>query len=96
MPANSKTLMPTAMGPAIQMDPVDHANTASYKGKVNGPSYALQRAEIAKGNAIAAFAMDVADAKIVAAMAGDPTRYDAAIAQATAYALCLQAHGLLR
>lgn len=96
MPANSATAMPREMGPAIQMLPTDHQQTASYGGNANGAAYAPQRALTARGMTMAAFEMDVRDAQSIARDAGDPTRYDAAITQARAYALCLQAHGMLR
>lgn len=95
MPADSQTRMIREIGPAIQMEPTDHAKTASYKGRAVGASYAPQRALIAQGRVMEAFMMDVIDARRIAVEAGDPTRYDAAIAQATAYAECLDRHGLL-
>ncbi len=94
MPADSVTAMPRDMGPAIQMDPADHRMTASYGG--TSVYRERQRALVSSGRGMEAFLMDVADVKRIAAMSGDPTKYDAAIAQATAYAVCLQAHGLLR
>lgn len=95
MPANSQSPLPTPVGPAIQMDPVDHRMTASYGGGVNGPRYAPQRALLARGQTYAAFMLDVADARAVAAAQGNPTKYDGAIAQATAYASCLKRNGII-
>lgn len=96
MPADSKSPLNREVGPAIQMEPDDHALTASYKGRVNGPTYAVQRTLLSQGKAYAAFLVDVADAKRVAAMAGDPGRYDGAIAQATTYATCLKQHSIIQ
>lgn len=96
MPAKSKSPLNPAVGPAIQMDPTDHAKTASYKGRVNGPTYAPQRALLSRGKVYAAFLVDVADAKRVAAAVGEPTKYDSAILQATAYANCLKQHGIIQ
>jgi hypothetical protein len=95
MPADSVSPVPRSMGPSIQMDPADHRMTASYGGRVNGPTYAAQRAALSRGQSYAAFLMDVADAKRVAALSGDPSKYDGAIAQATLYASCLKKHGFM-
>ncbi|MFH5210282.1 hypothetical protein ACHIPZ_19035 [Antrihabitans sp. NCIMB 15449] len=78
------------------MDPVDHRLTASYGGGVHGPRYAPQRALLARGQTYAAFMLDVADARAVATAQGDPTKFDAAIAQATAYASCLKRFGIIQ
>ena len=96
MPANSQSPLPTPVGPAIQMDPVDHRLTASYGGGVNGPRYAPQRGLLARGQAYAAFLLDVADARAVASAQGNPTKYDDAIEQATAYATCLKANNIIQ
>jgi hypothetical protein len=96
MPARSKSPLHPAVGPAIQMDPADHAQTASFRGKVNGPSYAPQRALLAQGKTYAAFVLDAADARRIAMASGDPTKYDGAIAQATAYATCLKKNGIIQ
>ncbi|WFS04196.1 hypothetical protein [Rhizobium tumorigenes] len=96
MPARSKSPLPPAVGPAIQMEPTDHAQTASYKGRVNGPTYAAQRALLSREKTYAAFLLDAADAKRVAAASGDPAKYDGAIAQATAYATCLKRNGIIQ
>lgn len=91
VPADSATAMPRDMGPAIRMDPLDHRRTASYGGGATGPAYAAQRALISRGMSMAAFELDAANAETIA-----PGKYTASIAQARAYAQCLQAHGLLR
>jgi hypothetical protein len=78
------------------MDPLDHAQTASYKGRVNGISYAPQRTLLARGQTVAAMLMDVADAKRIAQLSGDPTKYDSAISQMLLYARCLQTNGFIR
>lgn len=96
MPADSKSPLPRPVGPAIQMDPVDHRLTASYGGGVNGPGYALQNGFLARGQTYSAFLADVLDARRVATFQGDPTKYDAAIAQATAYAECLKRNGIMK
>ncbi|MBB4010107.1 hypothetical protein [Allorhizobium taibaishanense] len=96
MPADSKSPLNKEVGPAIQMEPSDHSLTASYKGRVNGPTYAVQRSLLSQGKVYAAFLVDVADAKRVAAIAGDPGRYDDAIVHATAYATCLKRNGIIQ
>ncbi|MEI5681091.1 hypothetical protein G6N74_22995 [Mesorhizobium sp. CGMCC 1.15528] len=96
MPANSQSPLPTPVGPAIQMDPVDHRLTASYGGGVHGPRYAVQRGLLARGQTYAAFMLDAADARAVATAQGNPTKYDGAIAQATAYASCLKRFGIIQ
>lgn len=58
------------------MEPVDHGMTASYGGGVHGPRYAPQRALLGRGQTYAAFMLDVADARAVAAAQGDPRKYD--------------------
>ena len=95
MPADKYSPIPTNTAPAIQMERADHYNTAAYGQKVHGPSYSAQRALLAKGKSYSAFLLDVADAKRVAAASGNPSKYDAAIAQATLYAQCLKKHGLM-
>ncbi|MBB3953035.1 hypothetical protein [Aureimonas jatrophae] len=96
MPANSKSPLATPVGPAVQMRPEDHAQTASFRGRANGGTYAPQRALLARGQVYAAFLLDVADVKRIAAAQGDPTRYNAGLAQASAYATCLKKNGIIK
>ncbi|MCY1295750.1 hypothetical protein D9M71_99990 [compost metagenome] len=90
MPADSATAMPTPMGPAIKITPEDHRRTTSYGG-ATGPSYAHRRGLVASGRAFAAFLLDVAEIRALF-----PGKYEVGLSQATAYASCLHAHGLLR
>lgn len=72
--------------PAIQMDPADHALTASHPRQPGAQAYRdAQKRLIASGNIGAAFAMDVADIK---AKFGD--KYDEALVEAAAYLACLK------
>jgi hypothetical protein len=96
MPADSATVMPREIAPAIQMDPVDHRKTISYGGGATGPHYAAQRSLVTRGQTMAAIMMDVADVKVIAAAAGTPSKYDSAITQMLAYAQCLKQHGILQ
>ena len=96
MPADRCSPLARPLGPAIQMKKEDHYSTASYGSRVHGPTYATQRALLQQGKVYAAFRLDVADARRIAAQQGDPTRYEGAIQQATAYADCLKKQGLIR
>ena len=90
-PARAASYLPPEVGPAIQMDPADHALTAS-NGRMPGSAgyIAAQRQAIAGENFIAAQAMDIAD---IRTKFGD--KYDSAIAQMEAYSLCLRQHGII-
>lgn len=96
MPARSLSPLHPNVSPAIQMAPEDHQLTASYGNRVKGPTYALQRGMLSRGQTYTAFMADVVDARRIAAMQGNPTKYDSAIAQATAYAECLKRTGVIR
>lgn len=65
-------------------------------GRVHGPTYALQRGLLSRGQTYAAFMADVVDACRVATLQGDTTKYDSVIAQATAYAEWLKRNGIMR
>lgn len=79
-------------GPAIQMDEADHANTASYSNSRMAQAYrARQSSLIASGRFLDAVAMDIADVRRVAALAGNPEKYDHALAEMQAYVACLKA-----
>ncbi len=80
-------------GVAIQMDPMDHAETASHgRGRVADRFRASQKSLIKSGNYMGAFAMDVADI-----MAKFPDgKYSEAIAEATAYMACLKKYKKIR
>lgn len=73
--------------PAIQMDPTDHARTASYGSSAGATQYQRQQARLmSQGKFIQAFAMDMADV-----MANFPDgKYSEALAEAAAYAACLE------
>ena len=95
-PADHYSPLPRPVGPAIQMSAADHRLTSSYGSRVHGPQYAAQRTALAQGQTMRALAMDAAEARAIATAQGDPTRYDAAIAQMMVYARCLQTHGIIR
>lgn len=90
-PARAASYLHPEVGPAIQMDPADHALTASNGRMPGSAAYiAAQRQAVNSGNFIAAQAMDIAD---IRAKFGD--KYDSAIAQMEAYTLCLRRNGLI-
>lgn len=91
MPAKANSPLPPGMGPAIQMDPLDHQRTASYGRSPTDPYMQAQQSLIRSGNFLGAVAMDVADIQ-----AKFPGKYDAAIGQMMAYAACLKQNGIVR
>jgi hypothetical protein len=95
-PAKAYSPLPEPAGPAVQIDRRDHYDTASYGGKVHGPSYLPQRTALGRGQTMLAIGMDVADLKAIAAKSGNPSKYDDAINQMMAYALCLKKHGIIQ
>ncbi len=95
-PANSASYLPTWAGPAIQMLPEDHRATLSYGRKVTSPYISTQARLINSGQFMKAINMDILDIKRIAMLRGDPTRYDAAIAQMMAYAECLKREGIIK
>jgi hypothetical protein len=77
--------------PAIQMEPEDHANTASYGPSKAAQAYRLNQAKLVnEGRLLEATKMDIEDIKKVAAEADDPSKYDQAIKEMKTYADCLQ------
>ncbi|MEX0310622.1 MAG: hypothetical protein AB3N17_10290 [Tateyamaria sp.] len=91
-PARAASYLHPEVGPSIQMDPADHALTAS-NGRMPGSAQyiAAQRHSVNSGNFLAAQAMDIADIR-----AKFGSKYDAAIAQMEAYSLCLRRNGIIR
>jgi len=95
-PADSGSYLPTWAGPAIQMLPEDHRATLSYGRKVTSPYISTQARLINSGQFMKAISMDIIDIKRIAVQRGDPTRYDAAIAQMMLYAECLKREGIIK
>jgi len=85
---------PVALGPAIQMEPADHRQTASNPTSwvTLGKDYNKQAAHLAVGQNYAAFRLDVEDITDVEIYIGQPGKYAAAVAQAEAYMNCLKAN----
>ncbi|MBC6946553.1 DUF4150 domain-containing protein [candidate division KSB1 bacterium] len=84
-------------GPAIQMDPKDHAKTLSNGSGNLAYNYRKMLAGlIADGKWRDAMAMDIRDARNIARMGGDPKKYNQAIKEMLAYFNCLGKNGLLK
>lgn len=90
-PARAASYLHPEVGPAIQMDPADHARTASNRMAGRAAYIAAQRQAVNSGNFLSAQAMDITD---IRAKFGD--KYDSAIAQMEAYSLCLRRNGIIR
>ncbi|HEJ7999666.1 TPA: RHS repeat-associated core domain-containing protein [Serratia liquefaciens] len=76
-------------GPAIAMDPSDHAATSSYKNSAAAQQYRDQLATmVASGNYRDAMATEIFDVRRVARSVGDPTKYNEAMREMLAYAKC--------
>lgn len=91
-PAAAASPLPRDMGPAIQMDPADHWRTASNGRMPGSAAYiAAQRGMTGSGNFMGAVAMDAVD--VHAKFGG---KYDGALEQMMAYALCLKANNLVK
>lgn len=90
-PADSVSPLPWAVGPAVQMDEADHKRTASYGSSSSARAYQRdQKRLIDSGNFLQAQAMDIAD------LARFSPKYDAAIAQMSAYTNCLKQNRLVQ
>ncbi|MBL3573372.1 hypothetical protein JMK10_16855 [Rhodovulum sulfidophilum] len=90
-PAKANSYLDPQLGPAIQMDPADHALTASYRKPRTAAYMRAQKSLVDNANFMGALMMDVAD---IRSKFGD--KYDAAIAQMTTYAACLKQNGIVR
>ncbi|MDR2307806.1 MAG: hypothetical protein LBE53_11515 [Paucimonas sp.] len=76
-------------GPAIAMDPKDHAQTSSYKNSTEARQYRDKLSGmIEAGNYRSAMAVEILDVRRVARNAGDPKRYNTAMREMLAYAKC--------
>jgi len=91
-PAKDASFLHENVGPAIQMDPMDHGDTASYgSGRFAKDYRATQSELINSGRFMEAVMMDVADIK---SLFGN--KYDEAIAQMLRYAECLKRNGIVQ
>lgn len=96
-PADSASPLKQSQGPAIQMDPADHAMTSSHgSAGLYGEAWRENiRREIAAGNWDEAMRQEMLDIKDVAKNAGDPKKYDEAMRQMKEYYDCLKKNNLL-
>uniref|UniRef100_UPI0039062BBC RHS repeat-associated core domain-containing protein n=1 Tax=Pseudomonas sp. KCJK9044 TaxID=3344562 RepID=UPI0039062BBC len=90
MPADSVSPIKRSQGPAIQMDPSDHARTSSHGRQGNaGKAY---RAEIQQminsENMRGTMAMEIRDVRRVASESGQPRKYNVAMQEVLAYSKC--------
>lgn len=86
MPAKASSPLSEGEGPAIQMDPADHANTLSHGRSDEAKEHRdIQRQLIAGGQFMKAQAIDIAD---IRSQYG--AKYDEAIKQMLAYTGCLK------
>lgn len=76
-------------GPAIAMDPADHAETSSYKNSTAAKQYRDRLATmIASGKYRDAMATEIRDVRRVARAAGNSTKYNEAMQEMLAYSRC--------
>ncbi|MCC7000379.1 MAG: RHS repeat-associated core domain-containing protein [Deltaproteobacteria bacterium] len=82
MPADSVSPLSKGKGPAIRMEPADHARTASYGSRADAKAYrAVQEQLVSAGRSGEALMMDVIDVRNKFG-----AKYEAAIEQAVEYA----------
>lgn len=85
-PADAISPLPSDAGPAIQLRPEDHRQTASHPEVYGYLAYQARQATlIAQGRFMDAVEMDIADVS-----RKFPGRYDSALAQMRRYAQCLE------
>jgi hypothetical protein len=97
MPADDASPLKRNEGPAIQMDPNDHAQTSS-NGQ-NGRAGLLYRTMIENllndGKWREAMLKEILDVRRVASAIDDPRKYNEAMLEMLEYFKCLEKNGLL-
>ncbi len=84
-------------GPAIQMDPKDHAKTSSNGQMAGSIDYREMIADlISTGEWRQVMAAEVYDVRRVARMIENPRKYNEAMLEMLEYFKCLEKHGLLK
>lgn len=84
-------------GPAIQMDPKDHARTSSNGQMAGSLEYREFIADlINNGKLRDAMAQEVKDVRRVAKEIKDPKKYNEALQEMLEYFKCLEKHGLIK
>lgn len=90
MPADSVSPLARSQGPAIQMDPDDHALTMShgYQGNAGKEYRGQVQSKLDAGDWRGAMAMEIRDVRRVATQVGDPKKYNEAMKEMLTYAKC--------
>ena len=90
MPADSVSPLARSQGPAIQMDPDDHALTMShgYQGNAGKEYRGQVQSKLDAGDWRGAMAMEIRDVRRVASQVGDPKKYNEAMKEMLTYAKC--------
>lgn len=96
MPADSVSPLKRDSGPAIQMDPEDHANTSSHGFTRESNLYRQELEKLIKnGEWRKAMAMEIKDILAIAKELGNPAKYNEAIREMLEYFKCLERNNLL-
>ena len=97
IPAKDTSPLKPQDGPAIKMDPKDHARTSS-NGQMAGSIEYREALEslISQGKWREAMAIEVRDVRRIAREAGDPTKYNEALLEMLEYYKCLEKNSLLK
>lgn len=96
MPADDTSPLPRRDGPAIQMDPKDHGNTASNGSGTESIKYRKKIEDLIKnGDWRKAMADEIKDIRGIAREAGEAGKYNEAIREMLEYFKCLENNGLL-
>lgn len=96
MPAADASPLNRRDGPAIQMEPSDHARTSSNGQMPGSVEYRELIADlISEGRWRDAMATEVWDVRRVAKEVEDPRRYNEAMQEMLEYFKCLERNGLL-
>lgn len=97
MPADDISPLKTGDGPAIQMDPNDHAMTSSNGNKgAKGTRYRLQIEQLLRDRKWReAVAKEILDIRRVAKDVDNPRKYNQAMLEMLSYFKCLQENNLL-
>lgn len=96
MPAKDSSPLSPNDGPAIQMEPQDHARTSSNGQMPGSIEYREIIADmIDAGKWKNAIVTEIKDVRRVAREAGEPKKYNQAMKEMVAYMKCLVKHGLL-
>ena len=97
MPAKDASPLVKDDGPAIQMDPKDHAKTSSNGQMAGSIDYREMLADlISAGEWRKVMATEINDVRRVARAIESPRKYNEAMLEMLEYFKCLEKHGLLK